>query len=174
MTEAGARVVGVTIDTPKQNSALIEKLDLPFPILSDPDRSGAIIPYGLADPDDERNIARPAVVLVAADGSETFRRVSRDFADRPTEDEVLEQVRALNLPPTTQERPTLGSAEAGPRAMPFEQLHSYFRGARFAVVALSRRHPELGEDASRYMAEMDRYMENTVALFGRKKAAAEE
>lgn len=174
ITEAGVQVVGISVDTPQQNSALIGALDLPFPILSDSDRSGAITPYDLADPDDPREIARPAVVLVTSGGDEAFRIASLDFADRPTEDEVVEAIRALSLPPTVQHRPTLGPAEPGPRAMPFELLNPYFRGARFAVVALSRRHPDLGEDAARYIAEMDRYMEAVTALFRRSKATAED
>ncbi len=168
-------MVGITIDTPEQNAALIEKLDLPFPILSDPDRSGAITAFGVADPVDERSIARPAIVVITPEGIEAHRQKARDFADRATEDEVLEQVRALGLPPATQEPPVLGRAEPGPRAMPFEHLHPYFRGARFAVVALSRRHPEISEeDAARYIAQMDRYAENVVDLFRRKRAAAED
>lgn len=148
---------------------MVEKLDLPFPILSDPDRAKAITPYGVADPKDPREIARPSVVLLMPDGTEAWRRVSRDFADRVTEDEVVEQVKALGLPPTSQPRPEPGAAEPGPKAMPFEALHPYFRGARFAVVALSRRHPGIADDAEGYIAEMDRYMENVVALFRRKR-----
>ncbi len=157
---------GISIDSPGQNSAMIEKLNLPFPILSDPDRSAAIAPYGVADPKDPREIAVPAVVGVAPDGDEAFRIVASDFADRPTEDTVVDHLRALDLPPTTQDRPATGPAEPGPRAMPVSTLRPYWRGARFAAVALKMRHPEIGADSDRYVAQMDRYTEALKAAQG--------
>ena len=138
---------------------MIEKLCLPFPLLSDPDRSQAITPWGLADPHDRRMIATPAVVGVAPDGTEAFRFTGRDFADRPTEDWVVDSLRQMNLPAATQDPPALGPTEPGPHAMQAEHLFPYFRGARFAVVAMSRRHPDVSEDAETYIAEMDRYLE---------------
>lgn len=144
---------------------MIEKLRLSFPLLSDPDRSKAIIPWGLADLKDRREIAIPAVVGVAPDGTEAFRFTARDFADRPTEDWVIDSLRRMDLSPTTQDPPERGSVEPGPNAMPAEQLFPYFRGARFAVVAMSRRHPEIPDDAEIYIAEMDRYMEGAKRLF---------
>ena len=150
---------------------MVEKLHLPFPLLSDPDRTGAITPYGLADEKDPRKLARPAVVIVGTDGEERFRATSRDFADRLTEDALLEALRGLGLPPTTQEPPPPGRSVPGPAAMPFEHLYPYFRGARFAVVAMSRRHPDTKEDTETYIAQMDRYMENVKRLFQEKKAA---
>jgi hypothetical protein len=57
--------------------------------------------------------------------------------------------------------------------MPFEQLVPYFRGARFAVVALRRRHsdtPRLDSDAQRYIDMVDRYSEAAVATFRLKRA----
>lgn len=153
---------------------MIDKLDLPFPLLSDPDRSSAIVPFDVADAADKRNIARPAVILLDPSGTEVYRRVARDFADRVTEDDVVEQVRALGLPPTSQAVPELGTAEPGPKAMPFDALVPYYRGARFAVVAMSRRHPEIESDAQDYIDEMDRYMANVVALFRKRRERAQE
>ncbi len=149
---------GVVIDSPEQNAAMIDKLELPFPILSDPDRSAAIEPYGAADPKDQRNIAKPTVVVVGTDGSELFRMESRDFADRLPEEELVEALQAMDLPPTSQEPPVTGPAEPGPKAMPREALVPYYRGARFAAVALGNRHPQAKEDADRYVAQMDRYV----------------
>ena len=60
--------------------------------------------------------------------------------------------------------------------MPFEQLVPYFRGARFAVVALRRRHPEapgLDSDAQRYIDMLDRYSEAVIATFRLKRAQGE-
>jgi hypothetical protein len=158
---AGGRIVAISIDGPGQNAAMVEKLDLPFPLLSDPDRSRAIEPYGVADPKDARNIARPAMVLVDTAGEEAFRFVSRDYADRMPEEAVLEQVQSLGIGPTMQAPPLPGEAEPGPKAMPLDGLPHYLRGARFAALAMGLRHKDLGdaikEDSKAYVEEMDRY-----------------
>ncbi len=143
-------------------------LRIPFPLLSDPDRSLAIEPFGVADPNDPRNLARPAMIVVDRAGNERFRFVSRDYADRLPEADVLDMVHRLGLGPTTQAAPTPGTPEPGKRAMPLDGLPFYLRGARFAVQALGLRHKDLGEefkeDAKAYVAEMDRYLEAVRAL----------
>ncbi len=142
---------------------MVEKLGLPFPMLSDPDRSRAIAPYGLADPKDRRDLAIPALVLVAPGGEEVWRFVSRDFADRLPEDDVVEIARAQQWEPTTQDPPEPGAAEPGPRAMPVEAMLPYFRGARFAALAMGLRHGHhhetIKDDSKAYVEEMDRFME---------------
>ena len=152
-------MVGISIDSPAQHAAMIDKLQLPFPLLSDPDRSQAIRPYGVADENDERNIGRPAVVIITPDGQEAFRLVSRDFADRAVEEEVLAELHDLDLPPTTQKPPELGPAEAGPNAMALESLLPYYRGATFAVKVMGSRFPEAQAEAETYMAQLGRYSE---------------
>ena len=49
---------------------MVEKLDLPFPLLSDPDRSLAIGPFDVVDESDPRDLARPAMIIVDPDGNE--------------------------------------------------------------------------------------------------------
>jgi hypothetical protein len=171
---AGARLFGVSIDSPGQNAAMIDKLSLPFPLLSDPDRSLIIDPMGVADPNDPRELARPAMILFDADGSEQWRFVSRDFADRLPNDEVLEHVIRLGLPAVAQPAPDLGPIEPGERAMPFDGLFHYLRGARFAALAMGLRHKDLGEaikeDSKAYVAEMDEMLEAVKSLTGRRRA----
>lgn len=169
ITAAGARVVAISVDTPEQHAAIIEKLDLRFPLLSDPDRSGAITPYGLADPKDERSIALAALVVVTPGGDEVYRRVSVDYADRPSEDDIVERLRGLGLPPTTQDLPDTGPAQAGPGAKTLEQLLPYYRGARFAVVAMGRRHPDIRETADTYIAQLDRHSAAAQAVYRAKR-----
>ena len=160
---AGVRLFAISIDSPERNAALIHKLQLPFPYLSDPDRSKAITPYGVADEKDDRHIARPAMVVVGPDQVEAFRFVSRDFADRLPEDEVLMAVQQLALPPTTQGPPRIGPAEPGPRSLSLHDLRIYFRGARFAALTMGLRHGHHAEaikaDSKAYVAEMDRFTE---------------
>jgi len=142
---------------------MVEKLSLPFPYLSDPDRSKVIEPYGLADQKDERNISLPAVLLIGPDGEEVFRFVSRDFADRMPEEEILTVAQSLGLSPTTQDQPAIRDPQPGPRSLRLDQLKVYFRGARFAALAMGLRHghiaDEIKEDSKAYVAEMDRYSE---------------
>ena len=156
------------MDSVGQHAATVASLRIPFPLLSDPDRSLAIEPFGVADPNDPRNLARPAMIVVDSEGNEAFRFVSRDYADRLPEDDVLDVVQGLDLGPTTQPAPTPGTPEPGKKAMPLDGLPYYLRGARFAVQALGLRHKDLGEefkeDAKAYVAEMDRYFEAVQAL----------
>ena len=168
----GVRIVAIDVDTPEQHAAMIEKLDLPFPMLSDPDRSRAIAPFDVVDDKDPREIARPAMILIDTHGEERFRFVSRDYADRYPEDEVLAEAEALGLSSTTAEAMNQGTPEAGPSAMPFEGLFFYLRGARFAALAMGLRHKDLGEsikeDSKAYVATMDRMLEHVKAFHKRR------
>lgn len=137
---------------------MVEKLDLPFPLLSDPDGRGAIKPYGVWH--EERGVARPAVVVVGIDGEEAFRQVSREFSDRITEDDLVERVLALDLPPVKQDPPAIGRPEAGERAFPLTSLAPYFRGVKFATIALRVRVPQAEEEAAALEAEAERYIES--------------
>ena len=167
----GTRIAAISIDSPEQQAAMVEKLDLPFPMLSDPDRSLAIEPFDVVDPKDHRNLSRPALVLLTPTGEEAFRFVSRDFADRLPEADVLEHARQLGLGEVTQSAIEVGPAEASPGAMPLEGLPYYLRGARFAALAMGLRHKDLGdaikEDSKAYVAEMDRYFEAVQELRAR-------
>ncbi len=167
-TDAGAIVAGIDVDSPEQHAAMIEKLNLPFPLLSDPDRTAAIEPYDLMNMDDPRNLAITATVLIDPDGVEVMRIVSRDFADRPFEDEVLEKLRSLDLEPVTQATPAAGTPQPGPKAMPFDELRSYFRGAKFGAKAVGLRTDNLVE-SNAFGDLMDRYMEDVVAMFRIKR-----
>jgi len=70
---------------------MIDKLLLPFDLLSDPGGTVAIKPYGFWDT--TRPISRPAMVLTDADGVVRFLYIGRDFADRPKDDVIFEAVR---------------------------------------------------------------------------------
>lgn len=148
------------------------KLGISIPIFSDESREAAIRPLGFDDEKDPRKISLPGVVIVAPDGEIVYRFVGRDYADRPHEDELLEHLAALGLPPTTQEEYEPGPAEAGPTAMPLEGLPHYFRGAKFATLAVRRRHRHLGDeftaDGKQYIQMVDRYLEALSTLEERK------
>jgi len=77
----GAMIAAVVIDAPGQNAAMVEKLALPFPVLSDPDGTAAVRPFGVWD--DEGHMALPAILVIAPDATEAYRYAGADFMDRP-------------------------------------------------------------------------------------------
>ncbi len=174
-TAAGVRLFAIVVDSPEQNAAMVDKLDLPFPVLSDPDRSKAITPLDVRNEKDPRGLALPALILLDATGEEVWRFVSRDYADRMPETEVLEVIRSHGWDATTQDPPPVGPAAPGERAMPLEKLPTYLKGARFAALAMGLRHGHFDEsikdDSKAFVAEMDTYIEQTTALLKRKAAA---
>lgn len=159
----GGRLFGLSADSPAQNAAVMGTLALPFPILSDPSRSAAITPLGFADESDPRQISKPGVVIIDSLGEIVHRMEGRDYADRPDEEELLEALGVLRLDPTTQDPPVVGEATPGEKAVSLEGIVPYFRGARFAALALRSRHRDLGEsfraDAKSYVQMVDRYVE---------------
>jgi len=83
-----AEVVGICVDTPQQNKAMIDKLLLPFKILSDsPDGDRVIKPYGLWD--EGGQIAVPSIVAIGRDRHIRYLYKGEDFADRPGDDQLF-------------------------------------------------------------------------------------
>jgi hypothetical protein len=168
----GGRVYAISADTPPMNTAVAEKLALPFPYLSDADRSNAIAPLGFADEKDPREIARPGAVIISPGGQVLYEKVGRDYADRPEEDVLLEELESLHLAATAQTPPELGRSEPGEKAMPYEGLPHYFRGAKFAALALRRRHRDMSNefdaDVKEYVKMVERYLDALPSVEERK------
>ena len=122
---------------------------------------------GVADPTDPRGIAKPAIFVIAPDGEIVFGETSRDYADRDSEDAAIAALSDLGLPATSGREVEVGSLDPGPRAMPLHAMEPYFRGAKFAVSAMRMRHPEVSEDASSFITQMDRYVELVRKLRGK-------
>ncbi|MGI8643077.1 MAG: peroxiredoxin family protein, partial [Thermomicrobiales bacterium] len=135
----GATIAAIVIDTPAQNAAMVEKLALPFPILSDPDGAAAIKPLDAWNTDGK--MAKPAIIVVTPDGTEAYRYVGVDFADRPGDDEVLAAIQGLDLPPIDVSDGVADHPRPEPsgRAMSLPDLGVYMRGVRFAMMALAGR-----------------------------------
>lgn len=150
------RVVGISVDDAGRNAAMVEKLGLPFPLLSDPGGEGAIKPYGVWDP--VNPLARTAVVVLAPDGRVTFREVGEDFADRMGDDEIVAALERLGLPVASQESPEPGQPAPGPRAVDLAWLPAYMRGGRGAVRALAGRVPAAQSEAEAMTKVYDRFI----------------
>jgi peroxiredoxin len=85
--DRGVEIVAICVDTPDQNRAMIDKLVLPFTILSDPEGGLAIKRYGVWN--EQGRIAIPALVAVARDLTIRYMYMGQDFADRPGDEELL-------------------------------------------------------------------------------------
>jgi peroxiredoxin len=83
-------VAAIVVDEPSKNLAMVEKLMLPFPILSDVDAK-VIHAYEVWNPGDG-GVAKPALFLVRPDFGVAFEYVGTDFADRPDDDELFAAV----------------------------------------------------------------------------------
>ncbi len=88
--QAGVQVAAIVVDEQSKNLAMVQKLFLPFPILSDPD-ARVIHSYDVWNPTDG-GVAKPALFLVRPDGSVAFEYVGTDFADRPEDEELVAAV----------------------------------------------------------------------------------
>jgi peroxiredoxin len=65
---------------------MVEKLILPFPLLSDP-MGETMRSYGVWD--EEGQIARPAIFVIDRRGVVRYAYVGEDFADRPGDEAVF-------------------------------------------------------------------------------------
>ena len=73
---------------------MVEKLLLPFPVLSDPE--GRVIKEWGVWTDGDGGIAQPAIFVVRSDRSIGWTYVGHDFADRPADDELFESLKRGN------------------------------------------------------------------------------
>ncbi len=70
---------------------MVDKLLLPFSLLSDPE--GRVIREWGVWTDAGGGIARPSIFAVRMDSTIAWKYVGRDFADRPTDDELFASLR---------------------------------------------------------------------------------
>ena len=87
----GVSLAGISVDPVENNQAMVDKLMLPFPLLSDSD--GRVIKSWGVWSDAEGGIARPSIFAVRHDGSIAWEYVGNDFADRPSDDELFNSIR---------------------------------------------------------------------------------
>ncbi len=148
--------MGVSVDPPAHNKTMVEKLDLPFPLLSDP-RGELAKRCDLWN--DEEGVAVPAIVIVDRGGVIRYLYAGHDFADRPGDDEVLgaldelpnasagEGGGAIEIRVSAEEAAT-STVRPNRPPITLEQLVPYYRGVFFTTVALKRRFGELKDRAA--------------------------
>jgi peroxiredoxin len=91
----GAEITAISVDAPEQNKTMIDKLLLPFRILSDPEGDLAIKPYGVWI--EQERVAIPPIVAVAKDRTIRYLYKGQDFADRPGDVELLDALAESDL-----------------------------------------------------------------------------
>ena len=90
--QAGVQLAAIVNDSVEQNAAMVDKLLLPFPVLSDGD-SAVIKAWDLYN--EREDVAKPSLQLVRADGTIAYSYVGVDFTDRPTDEEMLAGLASL-------------------------------------------------------------------------------
>lgn len=86
MQQNGTQVVAISVDNPKKAVALAERIDVHFPILSDPSRE-TIRRYGVID--EGNDIAWPTMFLVDKEGVIRWRALTDNYTVRATITEVM-------------------------------------------------------------------------------------
>jgi hypothetical protein len=153
---------------------MVEKLKLPFALLSDPD-AAATSGWDVYDPVGGTHgpIARPAIFVVGRDLSIPYESVGRDFADRPPDRDVIAALdsvgeatpRPLERAVSTPGPRPLDAGNSADKPMPLEQIAPYFRGANFAVQAIAGRTDDqaVKAECERFRAIVGDYMKAAIA-----------
>ncbi len=150
---AGGEPVGISVDQPGRNAAMVRRWHLSFGIESDPGGERLLKPLGLWNEHERGGIGRPAVLVLARDGRVVLEHRSRDFADRPDDSDVVSAVRSLDLPPlepTPEPWHTSVEPEEHAGAFRTEAFGPYHRGVMFVMAAMAGR---MRHDADRVEAE---------------------
>lgn len=157
--DRGFIVAGVSVDPPSRNIAMVQKLDLPFRLLSDP-RGELAKRLGLWN--EEEGVAEPTIVVLDRTGTVRYLYSGgKDFSDRPPLEDLFkalkkvdsgwepgEEQAEIQVTPEEAENETVRPDR--PAAV-LEELIPYYRGAYFTTVAMKKK---LGGRASR---EVDAY-----------------
>ncbi len=160
------RLAGISVDPPEHGASMVEKLELPFPLLSDA-RGELSKLCGLWNEDE--GVAIPAILVVDRSGEIQYAYSGNDFADRPGDEKIFEALDGLDDGGETQSREpevSLSADEAQrdsvrPDRPPItlEQLVPYYRGVFFTTVALKKRLNANGDEESAH--EVDSYQKLT-------------
>lgn len=140
---AGAEVMALSVDSEQRNAAMSERWPVPHTrFVSDPGGDTYLKAMGLFDPDERDGIARPALLVIDADGNEAFGYRGADFADRRNDDDVIEALEALDLDAI--EAPAGGPVVDGvdvdqTGAFAPKLFVPYFLGNKFAALAMRAR-----------------------------------
>ena len=178
--ERGTRIAGISVDPPEHNKAIVEKLALPFPLLSDPKGDLA---KRCSLWNGEEGVAVPEIAAVDRGGVVRYLYAGQDFADRPGDEEVFGALDRLSEAETggrgrnteiqaTAEEATESTVRPDRPPMTLERLIPSYRRVFFATVALKKRFGEMRDrDAFR---KVDRYQQMVKEYQGKIRETAEQ
>lgn len=146
---------------------MVEKLDLPFPLLSDAKGELSKL-YDLWNA--REGVAVPAIVVVDRSGTVRYFYKGDDFADRPGDGPIFEVLDGLareeapdasdDAPPEVElsaEDAEVSTVRPTRPAITLEQLVPYYRGVYFTTVALKKRVAGMKSDGREASTEVDSY-----------------
>ena len=142
---AGAEVIAISTDDEARQAGMFARWPTPHVrYVSDPGGDTFLQALQLYDAEERGGIGLPGLLVIDPDGEVAYRYVGRDFADRTTDDEMFTALERLNLDPV--EPPEGGPvgdvpADLGGYFAP-TSLVPYFRGNRFAAIAIGGRLPD--------------------------------
>jgi peroxiredoxin len=91
--DLNAEILAISVEEPSIGQYVSELLDIAFPILSDPDHA-VVDQYGVYNLLGD-SVATPSVFVIDTEGVIQWTYVGRSASDRPSNDMILEQLRAL-------------------------------------------------------------------------------
>ncbi len=157
------QVAGISVDPLQNNAAMVEKLLLPFPLMSDP-RGALTKRYGLWDA--KEGVAVPTIAAIDRSGVVRYLYSGEDFADRPGDEELFEALEGLDAAGEYgggEPEIRVSSEEAHDSVRPdkppmaLEELQPYYRGVFFATVTMKRRFGALGREGRSPLKEVSNY-----------------
>ena len=96
LQELNTELLAISVQEPAIGQHVSELLDLQYPVLSDPERL-AVDAYGVYDLLGD-SLAAPSVFVIDIDGEVRWVYVGESSRDRPSNEMILEQLRALATP----------------------------------------------------------------------------
>lgn len=140
----GAEVIAISVDDEVRQAAMQARWGLTSQrLVADPGGERFLQRLELFNPEDRGGIALPAVLVIAPDGTVAYRYDGRDFADRTTDDEIYAAVDGLGLDAVAPEPVTVDVEIPDDLSGYFRttDFGPYFRGNRFASIAIAGRLP---------------------------------
>ena len=142
---AGGEVIAISTDDDVRQAGMFARWPTPHvQYVSDPGGATYLQPLELFDPEERGGIGLPGLLVLDPDGEVVYRYVGRDFADRTTDEEMLTALERLGLDPI--EPPEGGPVGEVPddldRYFSPGDLVPYFKGNRFAAIAIGGRLPD--------------------------------
>jgi len=150
-----------------------ETWHLSFRWASDPGGEQLGRPLEAWNAEEHGGVFHPLVLLLAPDGRTLVEHRSRDFADRASDDDVLQGLRDLSLPSLDPPPPWDPGITPQPTESAFRPaaFGPYFRGIRFSSIALKQRMRD--DDDRADVAQTEQMAASFVQAWEERRQAAE-